>query len=57
MKFLVGMDGHRRAVAADAKTLDLGVTGGALTTPTTLVIQGRLGPDVDPTFLEQRIGA
>ncbi|MER5402077.1 fibronectin type III domain-containing protein [Streptomyces sp. NPDC002599] len=44
-------------VAADAKTLDLGVTGGALTTPTTLVIQGRLGSDVDPTFLEQRIVA
>ncbi|MFE2585036.1 fibronectin type III domain-containing protein [Streptomyces sp. NPDC059378] len=42
-------------VAADATTLDVGVTGGALTTPTTLVIQGRLGPEVDPTFLEHRI--
>ncbi|MFH9978978.1 fibronectin type III domain-containing protein [Streptomyces sp. NPDC017179] len=42
-------------VAADATALDLGVTGGTLTTPTTLVIQGRLGPRVDPTFLEQRI--
>ncbi|MFD5639870.1 fibronectin type III domain-containing protein [Streptomyces sp. NPDC127077] len=43
------------AVAADATALDVGVTGGALTTPTTLVIQGRLGSAVDPTFLEQRI--
>lgn len=42
-------------VVADATTLDLGVTGGTLTTPTTLVLQGRLGPAVDPTFLEQRI--
>ncbi|MGW2786113.1 fibronectin type III domain-containing protein [Streptomyces populi] len=42
-------------VAADATALDVGVTGGALTTPTTLVIQGRLGSEVDPTFLEERI--
>ncbi|MFF3446554.1 fibronectin type III domain-containing protein [Streptomyces sp. NPDC002667] len=41
--------------AADATALDIGVTGGALTTPTTLVIQGRLGPEVDPAFLEHRI--
>ncbi|MFI0959980.1 fibronectin type III domain-containing protein [Streptomyces sp. NPDC021080] len=42
-------------VAADATALDIGVTGGALTTPTTLVIQGRLGSEVDPAFLEERI--
>ncbi|MEU4089998.1 fibronectin type III domain-containing protein [Streptomyces aureus] len=42
-------------VAADATALDIGVTGGSLTAPTTLVIQGRLGPEVDRTFLEHRI--
>ncbi|MFJ2114447.1 MULTISPECIES: fibronectin type III domain-containing protein [unclassified Streptomyces] len=40
---------------ADTTTLDTGVTGGSLTTPTRLVIQGRLGPEVDPAFVEQRI--
>ncbi|MFJ9587206.1 hypothetical protein [Streptomyces acidicola] len=39
---------------ADATTLDAAVTGGTLTTPTTLVVQGRLGPEVNPAFVEQR---
>ena len=42
-------------VVADATTLDAAVTGGTLTAPTTLVIQGRLGSEVDPAFMEQRI--
>jgi hypothetical protein len=42
-------------VVADATTLDTAVTGGTLTTPTTLVIQGRLGPSVNPAFMDQRI--
>ncbi|HEY0470007.1 MAG TPA: fibronectin type III domain-containing protein [Kribbella sp.] len=40
---------------ADTTTLDAAVTGGTLTGPTTLVVQGRLGPAVDPAFIEQRI--
>ena len=42
-------------VVADTTTLDAAVTGGTLTNPTTLVVEGRLGPAVDPTFVEQRI--
>ncbi|MEV6735788.1 hypothetical protein AB0N14_02120 [Streptomyces sp. NPDC051104] len=42
-------------VVADTTALDVAVTGGTLTAPTTLVIQGRLGPAVDPAFTEQRI--
>lgn len=41
--------------AADTVTLGTAVTGGGLTTPTTLVIQGRLDPAANPAFLEQRI--
>ncbi|HEY0693488.1 MAG TPA: fibronectin type III domain-containing protein [Kribbella sp.] len=42
-------------VVADTTTLDAAVTGGTLTSPTTLVVEGRIGPAVDPAFIEQRI--
>jgi hypothetical protein len=42
-------------VVADTTTQDAEVTGSALTSPTTLVVDGRIGPAVNPAFLEQRI--